>query len=698
MPEVGGKMQEQIGKIILDKKYYPGVDLYCDGVIEDEILGIVKSTDSGDYRKVIEERGSWPIFYHLSSLRENIVEWLPIQKGDKVLEVGSGCGAITGALARKAGSVTCIDLSSKRSQINAYRHQDMDNIYIHVGNFKDVEKDLDCDYDYVMLIGVFEYGQGYMGSETPYEDFMTILKKHLKPGGRMVIAIENKLGLKYFAGCREDHSGRYFDGIEDYPTGEGSARTFSRAGLEGIMKRCGVEEYSFYYPYPDYKFPTTIFSDRKLPKIGELYQNIRNFDRERVLLFDEQKAFDMILREGLFSQYSNSYLLVIGPEFETEYVKYSNDRAPEFAIRTDIIKEAGEYAVKKYGMDEAASSHVDQMIVMREKLEAAYKGTGISFNRCVKENGLRFEFLKGLTLEELLDECIERDDKECFLAFTDKYRKAIIKGCEAEVADYDLIFQNIMVDGDDWTVIDYEWSFECSISAEILFRRALYCYFADRKHREIAKEWLENFYKEEELFSGEYWEKVCKAEPEFQKYVQGHYMAASEIRHAIGNAVYTLDYLLDEVGAGNKGIQIYEDTGSGFSEENSYRIQQIARIGDKYEFDIKLKQDLINVRIDPCDRPCIVSVESVFFDGKEITAALTGKGRNGFRSHNGVRLTDSSFFFYDGDPHFQWKVAEYAKKENAVLHVKLKIEYVSPETAGQLYAGFGLKGKLGSGR
>ena len=39
-----------------------------------------------------------------------------------------------------------------------------------------------------------------------------------------------------------------------------------------------------------------------------------------------------------------------------------------------------------------------------------------------------------------------------------------------------------------------------------------------------------------------------------------------------------------------------------------------------------------------------------------------------------------------------------AKKENAVLHVKLKIEYVSPETAGQLYAGFGLKGKLGSGR
>ena len=147
-----------------------------------------------------------------------------------------------------------------------------------------------------MLIGVFEYGQGYMGSETPYEDFMNILKKHLKPGGRMVIAIENKLGLKYLAGCKEDHTGKYFDGIEDYPSGEGSARTFTREGLEKIMKKCGVEEYSFYYPYPDYKFPTTVFSDCKLPKVGELYQNIRNFDRDRVLLFDEQKAFDMIIR------------------------------------------------------------------------------------------------------------------------------------------------------------------------------------------------------------------------------------------------------------------------------------------------------------------------------------------------------------------------------------------------------------------
>ena len=55
-----------------------------------------------DYNRIIAETSSWPVMYHFSNIRQNIVEWLPIGKGDCVLEIGAGCGAITGALARKA--------------------------------------------------------------------------------------------------------------------------------------------------------------------------------------------------------------------------------------------------------------------------------------------------------------------------------------------------------------------------------------------------------------------------------------------------------------------------------------------------------------------------------------------------------------------------------------------------------------------
>ena len=38
-------MIEKIGQIVIDDTHYPGEDLYCDGIIEDEILNIVKNNN-----------------------------------------------------------------------------------------------------------------------------------------------------------------------------------------------------------------------------------------------------------------------------------------------------------------------------------------------------------------------------------------------------------------------------------------------------------------------------------------------------------------------------------------------------------------------------------------------------------------------------------------------------------------------------
>ena len=65
----------------------------------------------------------------------------------------------------------------------------------------------------------------------------------------------------------------------------------------------------FYYPYPDYKFATTIYSEKYLPQKGELSNNLRNFDRERYQFFDERRVFDTLIEEGLFEEFSNSFLI-----------------------------------------------------------------------------------------------------------------------------------------------------------------------------------------------------------------------------------------------------------------------------------------------------------------------------------------------------------------------------------------------------
>ena len=303
-------MQEKIGKVTLDYEFYPGEDLYSDGPVEKELLEIAKNYGEEELNQIIAERNSWPILYHFSHIRQNIVEWLPITRNQKVLEIGSGCGPITGILAKKAKSVTCNDLSKMRSTINAYRNKNCDNVKMMVGNFQDVESSLTETYDYITLIGVFEYSQGYIGTEQPYVEMLRRISRHLAPGGKVVIAIENRLGLKYWAGCTEDHVGKYFEGLENYPDTKG-VRTFSRKELSDIIDKAGNFKTTFYYPYPDYKFPMTIYSDKRLPKKGELRDNFCNFDRNRIQLFNEGKVYDSLTDAGLFQEFSNSFLVLV---------------------------------------------------------------------------------------------------------------------------------------------------------------------------------------------------------------------------------------------------------------------------------------------------------------------------------------------------------------------------------------------------
>lgn len=300
---------QTIGSITIDDTYYPGEDLYSDGIIEDEMLEIAKNYPPSQYNQVIAERKSWTVLYHFSNVRENIVTAMPISKEDRVLEIGAGCGAITGALARMAGTVDAVELSMKRSLINAYRHKDCDNVTIKVGNFQTIEKHLSGVYDVITLIGVFEYACSYIAGEHPYEAFLRIIKKHLAPKGKLILAIENKLGLKYWAGCREDHTGKFFDSIEGYEK-KCRVRTFSKKELQDMLQGEGYKQIDFYYPYPDYKLPEKIFSDAYQPKENELTINHRNFDWNRIELFDEKKAFNSLITAGLFPEFSNSFLIV----------------------------------------------------------------------------------------------------------------------------------------------------------------------------------------------------------------------------------------------------------------------------------------------------------------------------------------------------------------------------------------------------
>ena len=298
------KLSEQIGNVKLDYRWYQGEDNYSDGDVENELLGIVKQGIS-DQALATDTR--WPIVYHLTPMRQNLLNWYPFNKNDSVLEIGMGCGAVTGSFADKVKSVDGIELSSRRAQIAAWRNKEFDNITIHVGNLNDIQ--LDKKFDYVTLIGVLEYAGSFTEGDTPYLTFLKNCKEYLKENGALIIAIENRLGMKYFSGAAEDHlGGTRFSGITNYQ-GIDYVRTFSKPALEKLLKEAGLENLEWYYPHPDYKIPTEIFTDKTDFKQFGFRHDIESYDLDRHEYFDERIALESVAQEGLIGVFANSFLV-----------------------------------------------------------------------------------------------------------------------------------------------------------------------------------------------------------------------------------------------------------------------------------------------------------------------------------------------------------------------------------------------------
>ncbi len=298
---------------MINTKFYKGTDLYSDGSIEDELLEIAKKYAGKDtknpFQEVLEQDTRWPILYHLSPIRENILDWYEFGKDKTLLEIGSGCGAVSGLFCRKCKKVVAIELSKRRSLINDARNDKYGNLEIMLGNFTDIV--LEEKFDYVTLIGVLEYSAGYLGGEQPYLQMLKRVREFLKPGGKLLLAIENKFGLKYFAGAGEDHTGKPYEGIEGYENVY-DVETFSKPQLQEMLLEAGYTKMDFYYPMPDYKLPTVIYSDDYLPKMGDLRQVTAVYDRAKLAVFKEESVFDQICRDGQFPYFANSFLVICG--------------------------------------------------------------------------------------------------------------------------------------------------------------------------------------------------------------------------------------------------------------------------------------------------------------------------------------------------------------------------------------------------
>lgn len=555
-----------------------------------ELNNTIQSAKSDEeLQKLMQESHSWTYMYHLAKGRTNLIEWLPENKEAKVLEIGAECGALTGMLARKYGAVVCLEVSQEKSEINQVRNGKLENVNFLTGRIEQVQE---SDFNLIFLVGSLPLAESYVTTkDDAYRTLLENCRNLLKADGRMILALPNKLGLKYFAGCREDYFGAPFTGVEDYYYHKGM-RTFGKNELTTLLKNAGFDRADWYYPYPDYRFMTSLYSDQYQPREGELTTNLVNYDQERYVLFDEAKAFDTLIREDLYREHANSFLVITGkkPISDIVFSKYSAERDPQYALRTDIRYQSidgqnsfedkmGEQAESrdlltsdKTALLEEGKSHIAGIKTAYDHLTSQYAGSGIEIGPCrpgENKKSVTLDFIPGQNLQRLMEELIIQGRGADVKRIVDAYTKRILSAATddfamtddfrrvfggarlpeglktAKISDIDLIFSNLIIPdeaGDDiekivkadWSVIDYEWTFNFPIPVHFILHRCFYL----ATHQLMACPEL-NF---EELIKGigispDESEQYLRMEEYFQNTIQGSLEPERNMLTKIGNGI-----------------------------------------------------------------------------------------------------------------------------------------------------------------
>lgn len=316
--------------------------------VEQDIDHYITVHPDGVYDEALIADGRWEVFFHLSDMRQALFGWYDMPKDADVLEIGCGFGALTGVLAERAAHVAALDDSLFRARACAKRWDKKDNLDVYAGQLRNIP--FSQRFDVVTLVDILPRVADGEKSLAPYVAYLKSLLAYLKPQGRLLIAMDNRLGLKFFCGEGDPYSDELFGELSG---NVGRGRLFTQAEVGEILAEAGFMYWKFYYPLPDYRLPQFIFTDDALPEpsLGRVMLPYDPTPDARVL--PEAALYADAVRNDLFPGMANSFLIECGMTEDfcrTESASLACDRAPAYNI---AACREGDLFIKKPFMEPA---------------------------------------------------------------------------------------------------------------------------------------------------------------------------------------------------------------------------------------------------------------------------------------------------------------------------------------------------------
>jgi len=410
----------------------------------------------------------WVAEYHLSSKRANLLRGLDLTGMNRVLEVGCGCGAITRYLGEKGLKVESIEGAERRAEIAQLRCRDLDHVHIINANFNNLILP-DHTYDAVFVIGVIEYAKKFFSDAVSDEDavvkILKLLQSALTENGVIVIAIENRNGLKYWLGATEDHYGKPYIGICDY-WGQSGIKTYTINEWEVLLGQSGLKKWRFQFPFPDYKLPQVVLDENFIDHDEYAYSMLYRINSRDYLTpwqsgVSEFAIWKSLHSSGELKKFANSFLILAGKES----VDFNN------ILPADFVYFSGGSRKPKYRTITIKPHQKD--IIQKKNIWPTIE-TSDNFN---VQQSLDSSYISGSLLSTNWLEATLNSDSGRYEALVRKYNQFIRNNLKNKPEDslLDALPSNIVVDkAGDYFIIDQEWRSRDQLEPEFILFRSLF--------------------------------------------------------------------------------------------------------------------------------------------------------------------------------------------------------------------------------
>ena len=171
---------------------------------------------------------------------------------------------------------------------------------------------------------------------------------------------------------------------------------------------------------------------------------------------------------------------------------------------------------------------------------------------------------------------------------------------------------------------------------------------------------------------------------DFQNFVTGNRKSMAQIRELLGYKLMVPQKWIHKFQSAESlmRVQIYEDTGAGYSEAQSCFIPEAYQGEQLVEFTYEVSGDVKILRIDPAMDCCMCKILEMTFNGE----AVPLQKKKMLITNGRVAKGTDSIVFPTTDPNINVNISELDRKASNSLYVKMEVVRLPLEMAQDMAA------------